>query len=148
MGRAVAGVIAGPLHGEDAVAQVDLHVGIEVAAQLALGALDGDVCPLHAHLHPLGHDYRHLAYAGHGVASSLRPGATEHGSDGEIPLALSLGRSLVPLLCPLPDVADDLPTEAATARLSTCEQALRGGDDGHAEAPVHPRHLALLDVDP
>src|SRR3990172_412307 len=65
VGGAVPGVVARPLHRQHAVAQLELHRGVEVAVELALGALDGDPRAFDLDLNPAGNRDRYLAYARH-----------------------------------------------------------------------------------
>src|SRR4029077_6362283 len=48
----------------------------------------------------------------------------------------------------LPDVGEDFPTHALLVRLTVGEEALAGGDDGHAQAAAHLRQAGVLGVLP
>src|SRR4249920_2366688 len=63
------------------------------------------------------------------------------------PLGIGTGiRPIRDIAVSSPDVGEDFPAHAALDRLPVGHQATRGGDDGDAKPPEHPRQVVLLRV--
>src|SRR5687767_6207894 len=64
------------------------------------------------------------------------------------PLGITTGSRPIRLIAALPNVRQDLATEALALRFAAGHETARGRDDRDAEAAEHARHLVLSRVHP
>src|SRR5439155_26263686 len=155
--RAVLLRVVRPLHRDLSILALDLHVLVERARELALGAFHVHGLTIDLDVDPARDGHRESSDPAHALPTKPDQSvgfAEQPRSRLATPRCARLtgapAPSLLtakPLVARLPDICQDLAAEALALRFAAGHEAGRGRDDGDAETAEHARHLVLPRVD-